>query len=143
MTTIPQLGPHTAAVKVALEQVGDLDVHLGRGPDDPHTAVLTRAYAVLYPYTAFYDGPVDDIHADVDYRAQVKTVGGTPEQADDAGDRIRARLLADGGITPPAGRVLSGPVRCESIRPVTRDEDGRTAPLWTVDDLYVLPTTPG
>lgn len=140
MTTIPALAPHTAAVKAALELVGDLGVYVGRGPDRPHEAV---PYAVIYPYTPTYDGPIDDIHADVDYRAQIKTVGGTDEQAEDAADRVRARLLADGGITPPAGRVFSGPIRCEPLRGAERDDDARlTTPLWMVDELYVLPTTP-
>lgn len=134
------LNDHTNKVKAALETVGSLGVYRGEGPDSPHDHV---PYVVLFPYPATWYGTEEDPNADVDYRVQVKAVGTTPEQADEAADRARSKLLdpATAASLAPTGRVLSGPVRCEPLRQATRDDTGPT-PLFNCDDLYVVPTTP-
>ena len=136
---VPAHGPHREKVFALLGAIGDLTAGDGEAPPSPHEAV---PYAILYPYLARYDGPVADIHADLDYMVHIRSVGGTQAQAEDAADRVRAAMLpAD---LAPAGRVMRGPVTVTSLRPVHRDDDARLAsPLWTVDDLYTVPTTPG
>lgn len=134
------MAPHTAKVKAALEEIAQLGVYVGGGPAEPHTKV---PYCVLYPHTARFSGTAADAHADVDYQAMVRYVGATPDQAEDACDRVRAKLLATATALAPSGRILSGPVRCEALEPCTRDDDARlNYPLWTLADLFVLPTTP-
>lgn len=135
---VPALNPHRRKVVDLLAAVGDLEVGDGEAPASPHEHV---PYAVVYPYLARYEGPVADIHADLDYMVHIRSVGGTQSQAEDAADRVRAAMLpAD---LAPAGRVMRGPAQVTSLRPVHRDDDARlVTPLWTVDDLYTIPTTP-
>ena len=139
MTT--SLNEHTKAVLAVLEAIADLGVYRGGGPESPHEHT---PYAVVTPHPATWSGPSGDPHADVDYRVQIKAVGTSPEQADEAADRVRTALLAPAATLAPTGRVMRGPVACEPLRPASRDDDGRlVTPLWMADDLYVIPTTPG
>lgn len=140
MSSAPPITAHTANVKTALEAIAQLGVYVGGGPPDPHTHV---PYCVLYAHTPTFDGPVTDIHADIDYQVVVHYIGATTDQAEDACDRVRAKLLNTTTALAPAGRAMSGPVRCQPLTPATREDNARyNGPLWTISDLFVVPTTP-
>lgn len=130
---------HTTAVLAVLGAVGQLEVCDGGGPPSPHTHV---PYVVVLPYPSNWYGTAEDPNADVDYRVQLSAVGATRAQAEDAADRVRSAMLAPAAALAPAGRVLSGPVRCEPLRTM-RDDDARlVSPLWMVDEVFAIPTTP-
>lgn len=141
MTTVVALRPHTQAVLQALGGLGDTGVYDGKGPASPHEHV---PYIVVRPYLPRYDGPTADIAADVDYRVTLACAGTSQAMTEDTADRARVALLDPAAALAPVGRLMRGPVTYETLRSCLQDEDPLlVTPMWTVLDLYTIPTTPG
>lgn len=92
--TVPQLRPHAAAVAAVLTAAFNavtpaVPLGVGRKPDD----TTSDRWAVLYPLTPAFDGPIADDAADLVYGFQVTAVATTVEQCEWVADLARTALL--------------------------------------------------
>lgn len=137
--TVPQLRPHLDAVVAALTPTLSaaspaVPLGVGRKPDDTTAA----RWAVLYPLTPDFDGPVADDAADLTYGFQVTSVAATCGECEWLADLVRTALLTT-DLTV-AGR------HCDPTSPtggpgVLRDDDV-TPPVWYRAETYDVYTSP-
>lgn len=138
--TIPQLRPHAAAVvtvlTAALNAVSPVvPLGVGRKPDD----TTSDRWAVLYPLSPEFDGPVADDAADLRFSFQVTSVATTVEQCEGVADFVRTALLT-------TDLTVSGR-HCDPTSPtggpgLQRDDDV-TPPCYYRPETYETYTSPG
>jgi len=137
--TVPQLRPHAAAVAAVLTAAFGavspaVPLGVGRKPDD----TTGDRWAVLYPLTPRFDGPIADDAADLIYGFQVTSVATTVEQVEWVADLARTALLTT-DLTV-AGR------HCDPTSPtggpgVQRDDDV-IPPVYYRPEQYQTFTSP-
>jgi hypothetical protein len=137
--TVPQLRPHAAAVAAVLTAAFNavtpaVPLGVGRKPDD----TTADRYAVLWPLTPQFDGPIADDAADVVYGFQVTSVGATVEQVEAVADLARTALLATD--LSVAGR------HCDPTSPTggsgIRRDDTLDPAMWYRAETYDVYTSP-
>lgn len=131
----------TQAVVAALEAV-DLTVGVAQAPEsggwqgEPGTTAFTP-YVVVWPLWSTTDGPNSDIHADLERRYGLTSVGVSAEQAERVADRARAAVRAvsiDGQIVWPPEFESQGHIERDDTR-------AEQPPLFYVADRVRLKVT--
>lgn len=137
--TVPQLRPHADAVVAVITPVlaavsPAVPLGVGRKPDD----TTSPRWAVLYPLSPEYDGPIADDAADLSYNFQVTAVAPTVTECEWVADLVRTALL--GTDLAVAGR------HCDPTSPtggsgIQRDDEVNP-PCYYRADTYTTYTSP-
>jgi hypothetical protein len=137
--TVVQLRPHAAAVAAVLTAAFNavspvVPLGVGRKLDD----TTAERYAVLWPLTPQFDGPIADDAADVVYAFQVTSVGRTVEMVEAVADLARTALLTNGVAV--AGRWVD-PVNPTGGSGIQRD-DALDPAVFFRAETYTVRTAP-
>jgi hypothetical protein len=132
--TVPLVEDHLAGIKTVISDGtnNQFTVDVGEAPDGE-----TTPYVVIYPGEGVTDGPVADVHADLDLPFQCTCVAADALEAAWLQDRVTV-LLVNGTYAIPDRAVVrirytTGPVRREA---------GTGRPLFFATPLFTLTTTP-
>lgn len=122
---------HTAAVEALIDEV---DVYVTRAP-----AGAELPYVVLHPdQGAATSSSIAAISDWRSWRVQTTCVGGTPEQAGWAAEKVESDLL---DVAPTVSGRSCTPIGKESSLPVDRDEDVQP-PVFMARDVWVFSSIP-